>query len=125
MHATLAIVVGWVAVLVLDTVGALASKRFAFPYSRLCVVSWSIYITLGYLVGTGNGLLAAAYTTFAVSLVDASVGWRIAWLIGPGRPPVDHIPVSRIVFACAYVVCIATALGAWGGYLAHFMAQNT
>ncbi len=90
------VALGSAAVLLLDGGGATAAQRFRFAYSKLCPVSWGIYTALGWLGVHALGLSAMLAAAGLVGLVDATLGWRLAWVIGPGRPSPEYITRLRI-----------------------------
>jgi hypothetical protein len=110
---------GVVAVLVLDTLGSLASRALGFDYGSLSFVSTLIYAAVGAYVGLGAPLSRAATAAAVVGLVEATIGWAISWAIGPGRPePGDPSSAASIAFAVVFVTLLAAGVGTIGGWLA-------
>jgi hypothetical protein len=113
----LILVVGVVAVLMLDTIGSIASRRFGFQYGSLSILSW--------VLGIGTGFFAARYGSLSLSLliggivafIDATLGWYISWIIGPGRPK-NRITAALIAKTVLIVTLTGAALGFVGGLLA-------
>jgi hypothetical protein len=113
----LILVVGALAVLTLDTIGSIAARQFGFRYGSLRIISWLIWF--------GTGFFAARYTSVSLSpvaggsvaLIDATLGWYISWLIGPGRPKseINGMRISKII---SIVTLKGVALGLIGGLLA-------
>jgi hypothetical protein len=106
------ILIGSLSVLVLDTGGSLASRRFGFPYPWLALASWVIYALVGIATirrtgSAGDALLAGVL----VGAVDATIGWAISWRIGPGAPAVNaRGPVQvglAAVLTAASAGCVA------------------
>jgi Mg/Co/Ni transporter MgtE len=110
---------GVVAVLLLDTLGSLASRALAFNYGSLSAVSTVIYLAVGAYVGLGAPLSRAAGAAAVVGFVEATLGRAISWAIGPGRPePGDPSGAAVIASAVVMVTLIAAAVGTIGGWLA-------
>ena len=109
---------GCVAILALDLVTALASEAFDFSYSALWPVSLLIYGTTAFLASklvarVEVGVLAGV----CVAGTEATLGWGISWLIGPGQPSPEDQAVATVI-AVAFVVALGGALvGLIGGLL--------
>jgi len=82
---TRAVLIGSLAILTLDTIGALASRALEFEYALLTPLSLLVY--------AGVGVYAARRTASPprpivagglVALVDSTIGWAVATSIGPG-----------------------------------------
>lgn len=76
---------GCVAVTVVDTCGALISRALTIRYGYFGLVSLLIYSLVGALATRRGSVASAAAGGVLVSVFDATVGWWIAWRIGPGR----------------------------------------
>jgi hypothetical protein len=115
--------VGVFAALTLDTIAAFASLGFGFAYAYAAAGSLVIYCALGYVAFRKWGLARAIGAALIVEVVDATLGWYIAWQIGPGAlPPGQATPailavtlVIVFIFAAASAVLGATAARAMHG----------
>jgi hypothetical protein len=105
------------AVLIFDTMGSLASRRFGFAYSRLMVGSFAIYLAVGLGTASDGSLIPCVLAGGIIGLVDSTLGWAISWRIGPGRPAVKHVTISSILGTVAFVTVLGAAFGAIGGWL--------
>jgi len=116
------ILVGVLAVIVFDAIAAAASRRFGFAYAKATVGSALIYGTIGFLAARGSDarpLQSAAFAAGIVGFVDASAGWAVSWIIGPGRlPGGTAMTLERWVGAAVFVVALACAIGVVGGVIA-------
>jgi hypothetical protein len=110
------IVLGAVAVLIFDTIGSVASERYAFAYSRLMAGSFAIYLAVGFAANAGNSIVASMVAGAAIALIESTLGWAISWKIGPGRPAGD-VSVSSILGTVAFVTGLGAVVGAIGGWL--------
>jgi hypothetical protein len=100
------------AVLLFETLGALAAKRFGFSYGNLTVPMWVLYLLLGLFVQVALLDVRRSVTVAAIAaVVEATVGWRIAVLIGPGR--LDASP-ARVATGLALAVLTDTAAALCG-----------
>ena len=120
-YQTRVILIGVLAVIVFDAIAALASRRFGFAYAKATVGSALIYGTIGFLAARGsdaNPLQSAAFAAGIVGLVDASAGWGVSWIIGPGRlPDGTAMTLERWLGAAVFVIALACAIGVVGGVI--------
>ncbi len=111
---------GCVAVLLVDTIGSLISRSTRFPYGYFAIVSSAIYIAIGIIDGYVRSTRSAVISAFAVSLVDATIGWWISWQLGPGRLPAGGAAgIIIVVFTSMLVVGFDTLLAFGAGAISH------
>jgi hypothetical protein len=111
---------GGAAVLALSLIGSLASQTLGFEYSLLAPVSLIVYVAIGAYVGLGARVSQAAIVGAVVGLIDATLGWAISWVIGPGRPEVGEAITFLGWFNTALFVGLLSAAGAaLGAWIAH------
>jgi hypothetical protein len=115
------ILLGGATILAFDAIGSVASLRFRFPYSRLMLGSFAIYLVVGFVTAASGSVMSAALTGAVVGLVEATAGWAISWWIGPGRPADYPVTGSRIVGTVAFVIMLGALFGALGGGLRLFL----
>jgi hypothetical protein len=115
---TRVVVLGSCAVLTYTTMAATASVVFGISYDAASVVSCLIYLGAGFagacvMRRVADGARAGA----AVGFVDATLGWVIASLIGPGRLPAELGGQHSFVIAAIIVAAVAIAgvIGLLGG----------
>jgi hypothetical protein len=110
---------GAAAIVVYDALGSLASRELGFPYPALAIGSVLIYGAVGAYVGARERVRHAARAGFAVGVVDATIGWAISWMIGPGRPAEGDpsgLPYMLVGGITAILLAVGTsALGGWIG----------
>lgn len=104
--------------LVVDTLGAIASAKLGFPYSSLSPISLFGYAAAGFTAGRIGGRRAAAAVGSLVAFIEATIGWFISWRIGPGRPPAEYGGLGEILLAVALVTAIGSGVGWLGGAVA-------
>jgi hypothetical protein len=105
-------------VIVFDTLGSLAALTWDFPYSSLLAGSLLIYGAAGFFATRVAGFLRGAVVAGSVGLIDATIGWMVSWLIGPGRLPPGEIAVPSIISTIVFVIILAAGVGIVGGALA-------
>jgi hypothetical protein len=105
-------------ILVYDVVTALIARRTGLEYALFGLGAAAIYGWCGYLLGgvaspgfaSGPAAMAASGAG-TVALVEATVGWALAWRIGPGRLPPEQRTRRRIVRGISIAVVSAAAIG--------------
>jgi ascorbate-specific PTS system EIIC-type component UlaA len=116
-------------VIVFDALGATASRVVGFNYESLFPVSLLIYATAGYLAARRGGIKAALLCGVIVGLTDATVGWAVSWLIGPGRSSgLENLSeleyTLAVIMAAAAAVLMAVACACLGGLASKIPALN-
>ena len=108
---------GMLAVVLFDASGAAASKQLDFSYALLVPGSLVIYGVVAGLVARRRGWAGGLLAAMVIALTDLTIGWLVAWLIGPGRPS-GGFTLATILGAVmtAFVGAgLAGGIGAWLG----------
>lgn len=113
------LIVGILTVLLLDIIGSLASRRFGFYYGSLSVISWALKIGVGFFAARQGSLGLSVLAGGVVAFVDATLGWYISWIIGPGRPE-SKTTATAISTTVLIVTLLGAALGSIGGLFARW-----
>lgn len=113
------------AILILDTIGSLAARRWGFAYGSLAPISYILYfcagVGAGRLKGIGSGGLAGAVT----GLVDATLGWSISRALGPGLGTAPQTTPVAVVLVALGVVFTGWVLGLLGGVIGKVVHQSS
>lgn len=72
------ILLSLLAITIIDTVGAVASRKLNFRYMWLSILSFAVYILVGYIISKEGGLLLAVIVNFLLGFYDATVGNQLA-----------------------------------------------
>jgi len=117
------LVVVAIAIVVFDALASIASVRLRFPYPRAVIGSWIIYATVGFCASAGGGgVLAGAMSGIAMGIVDATAGWAVSAMIGPGRIP-GGLSFRRWAGVTLTVAAAAGCVGVIGALLAAYRAH--
>lgn len=110
IHVLLACSLG---IIVYDSLASYISRGTGIDYQWFGLGSLVIYYLSGLFIARlkniGFGVLAAS----TVGLVEATVGWAISYLIGPGKPQ-EAISLPIILFVILFVVILAGFIGLIG-----------
>jgi hypothetical protein len=115
-HFILIILTGAFAVLIFDTIGALISRSFGFGYQTLIIGSFLIYAAVGFAASKYGGLIFASLAGGITALIDATLGWYISLVIGPGHPAAEMDSMS-IISTVTMVTIIGAIIGFIGGLI--------
>ena len=116
---------GAIAVVLFDAIAALASRSMGFAYTNASYGSFLIYAIAGFFGAKVASWKGAALVGLALGLVDATIGWAVSWVIGPGRPPdttfsVWMWPVVAISVSITAIICALI-----GGVVARVLKSET
>lgn len=107
-------------ILVFDTMASLLSRATGFEYGLFALGSLAIYGLVGaaaYRLRGSVGL--ATMVAGVVGLTEATLGWYISWMLGPGRPTVGSMAIpAYIVTGVVTTLVIAVLAGQAGARLA-------
>jgi hypothetical protein len=106
-------------VIAFDGLGALAARQWEFPYTRLGIGSLIIYGVAGYLAAHASTIRGGVLAAASVGLVDATVGWTVSSLIGPGRLRSENGSLINIGIVILFVVCLAAGVGLIAGFVGY------
>lgn len=67
------------AVTLIASLGAIASRVFNFNYGYLSILSFLVYVAIGYFVSPAAGLNIAILVSLAVGFYDATIGVKISF----------------------------------------------
>lgn len=107
-----------VGILVCDASASLLSRRFGFNYAYASIGSLLLYATGGFAAAKVATFESACLLGAAAGITDATLGWRISWVLGPGRLPGAKLTSSDWTNAAAFSVGLGVACAAAGAWLA-------
>jgi len=120
-------VIASVVIVVFDGVAALAAKALSFEYGGFpgILVSTAIYAMPAVMVALGGqGARSASLAGATVAFADATVGWAVSWLIGPGAPPADSRSPEALALTVLFVVTVGALVGLIAGLVTPLMARK-
>lgn len=77
LYLIICFVFGLIAITLIDTLGAIESRKQGFKYSRLSYVSFCVYILVAVLVSRKYNISIMLYTNAILGLYDGTIGF---WL---------------------------------------------
>jgi hypothetical protein len=112
------LLLGAASIVCYDALAAVGSRTIGLPYALASVGSVALYIVIG---GTTARLRSRTFGFIAgatTGIVDASAGWWVSWLIGPGRPPSGSINLTQWLVTAAMVTTVGCVVAGISGVLA-------
>lgn len=113
--------IGAISVVVFDIVLSIASIALDFNYANGSFGSWLLYGGVGFFAARATGMVRhGAAASAIVGVTDATLGWWVSALLGPGRLPASVPEMATpqlLVFTVGFVAATAAIIGALGGLL--------
>ena len=113
--------VGMGAVIVFDAIASLASLGTGFNYEYSAFGSLLLYGAFGYWAGRVRTITSAAFVGALMGLSDASLGWAVSWILGPGRWESGIPSLTTWALIALQIVAVAALCGLLGGVLGKYL----
>jgi len=108
---------GITAIAILNSAGALLSRKLNFNFSRLSIFSFSIYIAIAYFVSIESGKNPALISAVAIGIFDATAGWEISKAcranFGMYKEMIENISIHTRVFGTVLFSVLLGFIGYW------------
>jgi hypothetical protein len=114
------LIFGLIAIL-FDGVWSVVAKTKGYSYSKGAWVSSLIFAFAGGVAMKNGNFYSGFIAGIGVAAIDATVGWWVSWVIGPGRLPEKISKSARtraIVKAIIFVLIMGALLGMLGAFVA-------
>ncbi|HTU82866.1 MAG TPA: hypothetical protein VMF61_12090 [Candidatus Acidoferrales bacterium] len=99
-----------------DAVCAAIAAAAQFTYSQFYILAIVLFVAIGIYAGRVMVLPRALIAIAIAAVAEATLGWYVAALIGPARPPSDISRTVLIAYGC-FGVLVDFAAGAAGAVL--------
>ena len=118
------LLIGLVAIALLDTFGSIASRQFNFNYSLLSPVSFIIYGIVGFFTTRTKDVKTAALSGAILGLFDSTIGLKISMILDayPGEP---EYQVTTGLWITILMTGLAALVGLMGGGLAKIVKKKS
>jgi len=90
--------------LAFDILASLTSEASGLPYGWFSLGSGILYFLIGMRGTVRLGPKLALRAAILVATIDATLGWSISWIVGPGRPLSPASPSALVVGALSVIV---------------------
>lgn len=110
-------VAGIASIAILNSLGAILSRKLNFNFSRLAFLSFAIYIAAAYFVSAESGKLPALVSAAALGIFDATAGWEISKAckanFGIYKEMTENISIHTRVFGTVLFSLLLGFIGYW------------
>ena len=104
-------------IVVIDTIGAILSRKLKFHYALLSIASIVIYILIASFIATKSNLLQTMAAVIAMGIFDATIGWELTKKLGANfgdlKDEIEKISVHGRVTANIIFSIVAGFIGYW------------
>lgn len=109
--------VGILAVTLLDSLGAIASRQLNFNYSLLSIVSFIVYVGFAFFLASQTDKKTTIIITGLLGLFDGTIGWKISELLGANTGE-NEIEITTTILITTVILmttfsCLLGLLGWW------------
>jgi len=111
-------------ILLFDLVASILSQLLPIRYALFSIGSFAIYFLVGLLVARAAGLKLGVVAAATTGLVEATLGWAISWLVGPGRFPLEAVRPAEIVATVIMVILAPVVLGLVGALIGQLLKRR-
>ncbi len=120
------LLVGFVLIALVDTIGSIASKQLHFNYSSLYPISYIIYITMPFLIAKQRNRKSAIISGALLGLFDSTVGLKlsIALKANTGNININNITPTVIIAIAIIMTLTGSLCGLLGYWLSTKISTN-
>ena len=106
--------------IVFDGIWSLVVRANGYTYSKGAWVSFLIYAVAGAVTIQNGNLINGLISGVGVAAIEATIGWWVSWVIGPGRLPDTISKEARpgaIAKAIVFVMLTGALFGIFGSFV--------
>ena len=115
---------GMIAVVVFDAIASLASLAIGFNYEYSAFGSMVLYCAFGYWASRVRTILFALIVGALMGLGDASLGWAVSWILGPGRWEPGLLTLPTWALIALQITAVAAICALLGGVARRYMPRG-
>ena len=120
------LLIGIVAITLLDSIGSIASRKLDFDYSNLFYISYAIFAIIAFVSTRVKNLKIGILHAAILGLYDATVGWKISMLLDANTAGTNNqLSIGIWIGVCIMMILVASIIGLFAGALALFTKRNT
>ncbi|WP_421942877.1 hypothetical protein [Pedobacter sp.] len=101
----ISLIIGLASITFIDSVGAMLSRKMQFKYTYLSIISFMVYIAIGYVVSINHPLIFAMVINAFLGFYDATIGMKLSLIFKANilEPKIDmqvwKVTLSMVVTA--------------------------
>ncbi|MBV8281284.1 MAG: hypothetical protein JO347_04385 [Candidatus Eremiobacteraeota bacterium] len=101
-----------IVIVVYDAIAAIIARSVGVAYNSFLVLALVLFLFMGVYAGRRRGSWSAIVAVAIAAAADATLGWYVAAIVGPGYVP--GWTVRGLIVMAVESVVLATAIGAAG-----------
>jgi hypothetical protein len=109
------------AITIIDTLGAILSRKLKFNYGWLSILSFLVYTFTAYFISSKADLFTVLAINYFIGLYDATVGWKLCIALHANTGKTDK-ELSGISLNYRLLLMLFISLGF--GYLGYWMSTD-
>lgn len=119
------LLIGILAVGLLDTIGSIASRQLDFNYSLLSPVSFLIYGTTAFIATRRKDLKTGVFFAAILGLFDSTIGWKLSMLLDANTGGFAiEVTTGLWIMTAVLVIGFSALVGLLGGALAGIVKKK-
>jgi hypothetical protein len=119
------LLIGILAVALLDTIGSIASRQLDFNYSLLSPVSFLIYGTTAFIATRQKDLKTGVFFAAILGLFDSTIGWKLSMLLDANTGGFAiELTTGLWIMTAVFVIGFSALVGLLGGALAGIVKKK-
>lgn len=112
LQLTIFFLIGLTCITLIDSLGAVASRKFNFKYSYLSILSFAVYIGIGYLLSNHFQLMIIVVITALLGLYDSTIGLKLSTRLNAHSENIDIVKSNiKIVISMIMVAVLFGFIG--------------
>jgi|SRR6218665_561941 len=116
-YAIACLVTGILAVTIIDTLGAIASRKMRFNYEALSILSIAVFLFVGYFLAGYYNLLTIVIVCGLIGFYDGTIGFRLSQKFKANTALSKEQLTSLRNPATALFMIIIACISGWLGHL--------
>jgi hypothetical protein len=117
-------ILGMISVVVFDAIASLASLAIGFNYEYSAFGSLVLYCAFGYWGSRVRTIAFAPFVGALMGLTDASLGWAVSWILGPGRWEPGLLTLPTWALLALQVTAVAAFCALLGGVVGRYVRRG-
>jgi hypothetical protein len=102
-------IIDLISITLIDTLGAIASRKLNFKYIYLSALSFLVYIVIGYLVSKPYSLTIALFINGILGLYDGTIGLYLSLTLKANNG-MDDEQIQKVLGVNSAIVMIITSI---------------
>ncbi|HSN62159.1 MAG TPA: hypothetical protein VLR49_14565 [Ferruginibacter sp.] len=116
-NAVLYLFISIIIITIIDTLGAIASRKLNFNYAYLSILSFTVYMILGYLLSKQYNLPIIFFIAGLLGLYDGTIGFRLSIYLKANNRLETKKSKELLTVKTAVTMIIIACVFAYFGYL--------